>query len=93
MNTFILNSETAGTSIEHLLKQAGQGGIEVQDSDGKLLAIVLSPADQESVTYVEAHLDANEHRQEIDQALARRGGVTTAELLDKAAAASKKVAE
>ncbi|NOY30161.1 MAG: hypothetical protein GXP28_08275 [Planctomycetes bacterium] len=46
MNTFILNAETSSLSIEHLLKQAKAGGVEVRDAQGEILAIVLSPDDQ-----------------------------------------------
>jgi len=31
MNTFILNAETSSLSINHLLKQAEAGGVEVRD--------------------------------------------------------------
>jgi len=46
MNTFILNAETSSLTIDHLLKQAEAGGLEVRDAQGKVLAIVLSPDDQ-----------------------------------------------
>jgi|GEM_PF-2579530 len=92
MNTIILNAETANLSIEQLLQQAKGGGVEVRDASGKVVAFVLSPADQEALTYVEANLDLNRNQQDVREALARRGGATTAELLEKADAASKKAA-
>jgi len=90
MNTFILNAETSSLSIDHLLKQAEAGGLEVRDAQGKVLAIVLSPDDQEAWTYAEAHLDLDQHQDETQQAVGRRGGVTTSQLLDNAASAAAK---
>ncbi|MCI0334673.1 MAG: hypothetical protein L0228_15765 [Planctomycetes bacterium] len=93
MTTFILNAETAGLSIEHLLKQVGEGGVEVRDVQGNILAFVLSPKDHEAWTYAEAHLDLNQHMDQVRQALGRRGGITTSQLLEQAALAAKKAAQ
>lgn len=90
MNTFILNAETSSLSIHHLLKQVEAGGVEVQDAQGKVLAIVLTPADLDAWTYAEAHLDLDQHRNVVQQALVRRGGVTTSQLLENAASAAAK---
>jgi hypothetical protein len=89
MNTLVLNAQTASLSIEHLLKQVDSGGVEVRDTQGKVVAFVLSPADHEAWTYAEAHLDLSNHPNEVHEALGRRGGVTTAQLLEKAAAAAR----
>lgn len=90
MNTIILNAETANLSIEHLLKRASEGGVEVQDGNGKVLAFVLSPDDREALTYAEANFDINQNLDQVRSALGRRGGITTAELLEKAAQATDK---
>lgn len=92
MNTLILDSETAKLSLEHLLKQLGNGGVEVRDAQGNIVAIVLGPSDQEALTYAEAKLDLDQHRDQVRRALARRGGITTSELLSKAALAAEKAA-
>ena len=90
MNTIVLDSETANLSIEHLLRQADKGGIELKDANGKVVAFILSPADQEALTYIEASLELNRNSQELHEALNRQGGVTTAQLLEKANAAATK---
>jgi hypothetical protein len=89
MNTFVLTAETADSSVETLLKQAAAGGVEVRDLEGNVLAYVLSPEDREAWTYAEANLELNEHRDEVHRALARRGVVTTKQLLAKATAVSR----
>jgi hypothetical protein len=83
MNTIVLNSETAQWSVERLLNHVAEQGIEVQDSNGKVLAFVLSPGNRESLTYLEAHADLNENLATVREALQRQGGVTTAEMLRK----------
>jgi hypothetical protein len=89
MNTFVLNGDTSGLSIEHLLKQAGEGGVEVRDSQGHVLAFVIAPNDAEALTYAEANLDIHQSLAPVQQALERCDGSTTAELLQKANAAAK----
>lgn len=93
MNTLILNAETANLSIGHLLKRASEGGVEVQDGNGKVLAFVLSPDDREALTYAEANFDINQNLDQVRGALARQGGITTAELLEKAVQATTKASE
>ena len=93
MKTLILNAETANLSIEHLLKEASEGGLELRDGLGNIVAIVVSPSDREALTYAEAKLDLDQHRDQVRRALARRGGITTSELLSKAAFAEKKAAQ
>lgn len=89
MNTLVLNSETAHMSIEHLLKQAEGGGVEVRDAEGNVVALVLSPADHQAWTYAEANFDLSRNQAQVREALARREGITTDQLLKKAAAASR----
>jgi hypothetical protein len=92
MNTLVLNSQTANLSIEHLLKQASAGGVEVRDAQGNIMAFVLSPTDREAWTYAEANIDLDQNLDQVRRALARRGGVTTAELLANARKAAEKAA-
>jgi hypothetical protein len=89
MHTLILNSETANLSIEYLLKQVDSGGVEVRDAQGRVVALVLSPMDHQAWAYAEANLDLDQRRDELKQAMARSGGVTTAQLLQNAAAATQ----
>jgi hypothetical protein len=92
MNTLVLNSETAKLSLEHLLQQLGNGGVEVRDAQGNMVAIVLGPIDKEALTYAEANLYLDQHKDQMLQALRRRGGVTTSQLLEKAALAAEEAA-
>lgn len=81
MNTFVLNTETSSLSVDHLLKQVVPGGVEVRDAKGNVLALVLPPADHVAWTYAQAHLDIDQHKNEVQQALKRQGGVTTSQLM------------
>ena len=92
MNTFILNTETATWSIDSLLKQVNQGGVEVRDTQGNLLAFVLSPTDRDAWTYAEANLDINQNLDQVRRALGRSGGSTTVELLTTAESAANTTA-
>lgn len=92
MHTLVFNSETANLSIEHLLKQVESGGVEVQDSQGRVVAFVLSPTDRQAWTYAEASLDLSQHTDEVAKAISRTGGVTTTQLLQNAASAVEKEA-
>jgi len=93
MNTLVLDSTTAKLSLEHLLTQLGSGGVEVRDALGNIVAVVLGPTDQESLTYAEASIYLNQHGDQVRQALARRDGITTSELAAKAAAAANQAAQ
>ena len=84
MQTFVLGDQTASMSIEGLIRQAAGGGVEVRDQAGQVVAYVLPPADRDAWLYAEARVYFNEHRTEIEAAGARRGGVTTQQLLAKA---------
>lgn len=64
----------------------------VQASLDKVRPPQLTP-EREAMIYEEAHRYIAEHRDEIKQALARRGGVTTKELLRKAVDAAKQAAQ
>ena len=89
MNTFVLNPQTAKSPVEDLLTQAASGSVEVLDPEGNVLAYVLLPVDREALIYAEAKLDLDQHREDVQQALNRRGGVTTTQLLEKAKVAAK----
>ena len=90
MNTFVLNPETAGTSVQEFLSQIANGNITVLDGEGNTLAYVLSPAAREEMIYADAQRDLDLHRDEVRQALGRRTGITTAELLNRARTAATK---
>jgi hypothetical protein len=89
MNTLVLSPDTASLSIKHLLKRASHGGVELRDTEGNIVAFVLSPSDREAWIYAEANLDIDQHIDEVREALSRRGGVTTTQLLEKAIAAAE----
>lgn len=89
MNTFVLSPLTANLSVQDLITRAANGSIEVLDVNGNVIAYLLSPVDHEVLTYAEAKIDMEQHRETIDAAASRRGGVTTAELLEHAISASK----
>ena len=93
MNTLVLDSTTAKLSLEHLLKQLGSGGVEVRDTLGNVVAVLLGPTDQEALTYAEASIYLNQHEDQVRQALARRGGITTPALLAKSAVAADQAAQ
>jgi hypothetical protein len=93
MNTLVLNADTANLSIEHLLKQATTGGVEVRDAQGRIMAFVLSPTDRDAWTYAEANIDLDQNLDKVRQALGRRGGATTAQLLENARTAAEKAAK
>ena len=90
MQSFVLGDQTAAMSIEGLVQQAAVGGVEVRNQAGEVVAYVLPPNDRDAWLYAEARIDFEEHRAEIEAACARRGGVTTAELLAKAAALTER---
>ena len=87
MNTFVLSPQTGNLPIRDLLAQAASDSVEVLDAEGNVLAYVLSPVDREALIYAEAKLDLDRHRDQVQQALSRRGGITTRQLLEKAQAA------
>jgi hypothetical protein len=89
MGTLILSETTQNVTIGQLLTQVEHESVAIRSPDGDCLAIVLCPADREAWIYAEAHLDLDENRAEIRSALERRGGVTTAQLLEKASAATQ----
>ena len=92
MNTFVLNAQTMNLPIGQLLTQVGDGGVEVRDDAGKVVAFLLSPTDREAWTYAEANLDLSQNAAEVRQALGRRSGVTAAQLLQNAIAAAANAA-
>ena len=85
MKTFVLSEQTANSPIDDLVRQASSGGVEIHDMHGNVVAYILSPSDREAWTYAEANLEVDQHLGEIQEALNRRGGITTSDLLTKAA--------
>ena len=88
MKSLILNTETSNLTVQNLLKQIDSESVEVQDMQGNVVAFILSPADTQAWTYVEANFDLDRHEDKVRQTLKQRGGVTTAQLLDNAASAA-----
>jgi hypothetical protein len=88
MNSLILNTETAKLSLEDLLGQLGNGGVEVKDFEGRVIAVIVGPIDKEALTYAEANIDIDRNIEQVRRALGRRGGITTSQLLAKAKAAA-----
>jgi hypothetical protein len=90
VNTFVLSPETKGFPVESLLERAGPGGIEIRDRDGKVLGYLLTADNPDAAAYVQASRDLEQHEQEVQEASQRRGGVSTAELLQRAQEAAQK---
>ena len=82
MHTFVLNSEIVGP-VEELVKHAGDGGVEVRDAGGNVVAYVLTPHDREAWMYAEANLEVSQYRDQLLAASRRSGGVTTKQLFEK----------
>jgi hypothetical protein len=83
LTTLTLGSESASLPFGQVVEQA-RGGIQVKDTTGQTVAFVLPPNDLAAWTEAEALREFEEHRDEIRAALAREGGITTRELLQKA---------
>ncbi|MDX1948581.1 MAG: hypothetical protein SFU86_24555 [Pirellulaceae bacterium] len=86
MQTLVLSDQTAAISLGGLIEKSAGEGLEVRDQNGKVVAYLLSPDNRGAWLYAQARLDFEEHRQEIELALTRKGGISTAELLAKAVA-------
>ena len=87
LQTFVLSDNTASQPVGPILQQAASsGGIEVRDGNGKTVAYVLPADNREAWLYAEAQIYFEQHKNEIETAGDRDGGITTAELLKKAAA-------
>jgi hypothetical protein len=84
LQDFELSEGTAATPIGGLIEQAERGGIQVRNSEGKVLAFIVQPDDEESLAYIDAYHDLQRHQDEIIAARSRRGGVTTQQLLENA---------
>ncbi len=91
MTSIILDSTTAQLPLQQLLQQLSSGGIEVRDKEGNVVAIIVSPLDKEAIIYAEAKLDLAQNREQVRRALGRRDGISTSELLKRAAGAEKTI--
>jgi hypothetical protein len=89
MQTFVFSPQTEDLPVKVLLSQTNQQSIAFHDSDGKLVAYVLSPAEHEALALAEARIDLQLHQAEVQAARQRRGGVTTSEMLKRAQAAAE----
>ncbi|MGH8249006.1 MAG: hypothetical protein ACREUU_21575, partial [Gammaproteobacteria bacterium] len=72
LGTVTLGSESAALPCGEVIQQARQGGIQVKDSSGQIVAFVLPPNDLAAWTEAEALREFEEHRDEIRAAMARR---------------------
>ena len=88
MQTFILSQQNADTPVESLIKQAAAGGVEVRNAAGKTVAYVIPADNPDARLYAEAREYFGKHRAEFDAVRGRRTGISTAELLTKAAASA-----
>ena len=84
LSTVTLGSDSAALPFGQVVEQAREAGIQVKDSTGRVVAFVLPPNNLAAWTEAEALREFEEHRDEIRAAMARRGGITTKELLEKA---------
>ena len=89
MQTFVLSEETAGTALEAVLKQSAGCGLEIRNTDGKVLGYLLPPDNEEAWAYAEAGMYIANHRDELMAAKERRADVTTKELSERAERAEK----
>ena len=89
MTTLVLDAQSAKLPIEHLIAQIGRGGVAVRDAAGNVVALVLSPADHEAWIYAQANFHLYGHRAKVQEALDRRAGVTTRQLLRNADEAAR----
>ncbi len=90
MNTFVLTPQTANLPVGDLLAQAASGSVKILDAEGNVLAFVLSPVDRDGLIYAEAKLDLVQHADDVQQALGRRGGISTRLLLENAQLVAEK---
>ena len=93
MATFILDQNSANLPVQDLLSQAATESVAVLDTQGNIVAYVLSPADREGMVYAEARRDLYQNWEQVDAALKRRGGVTTEELLERARNAAERASQ
>jgi hypothetical protein len=93
MATFILDQNSANLPVQDLLSQAATESVAVLDTQGNIVAYVLSPADREEMVYAEARRDLYQNWDQVDAALKRRGGVTTKELLERARSAAERASQ
>ncbi len=87
MSTFVLGSETGNMSARDFLAQMEGGDITVIDGNGSPVAYLMSPAARTEIIYAEAQRDLDLHRDEFNAAKISRDGVTTKEMLARAAEA------
>lgn len=88
MTTLVLDQTTQQLPLGPVFDQVGEG-IAVKNSEGKLLALVISPDDPEGLLYAAAFLDLYRNADKMREAMSRKSGITTAELLKKCEMAAK----
>ena len=68
MDSFVLTPQTANLPVQELLNRAARDSIEILDTEGNVIAYVLSTVDREALIYAEAKLDLDRHQEELRQA-------------------------
>ncbi|HZL88490.1 MAG TPA: hypothetical protein VFB96_08980 [Pirellulaceae bacterium] len=92
LSTVTLGSESAALPFGQVVEQAREGGIQVKDASGNVVAFVLPPNNLGAWTEAELVREIAEHRDEIRAAMQRGGGATTAQMLEKARQAASQPA-
>jgi hypothetical protein len=90
MNTFVLSSENIGFPIKSLIDNLGSDEIRICDESGKVLAYLTPVSAREEQLYAEAQAWARANRDMLRERAARREGLTTSELLQRAESAKEK---
>lgn len=93
LGTVTLGTESAALPFGEVVERAREGGIQVKDASGQVVAFVLPPNNLAAWTEAEALREFEEHRDEIRAAMARRGGITTKELLKRAQEAAARTSQ
>ena len=88
MQTIILDAANAQIPLANLVTQASAGGVELRRENGELIGFVLPAHDRAAWAYAEACNDIDANTEQVRAAVARRGGISTQELLQRAAAAA-----
>lgn len=83
MTTIILDSHTSGLSLENLLQRAADGELQIRDAEGKVVAYVLAAAQQQYLASMQEIFARHSTPEKLREALQRRDGITTAELLKR----------
>jgi hypothetical protein len=91
MQTIVVDAANAQIPLGTLVSQASPGGVELRGESGELIAFVLPAHDRAAWAYAAACNDIDANLDKVRAAVARKGGISTEELLQRAqgAAAAK----